>query len=263
MIADFRGIEKNFRELSQKITTARLEVHANKGYILEQVLDADEELRESNQGKSFYTFFKFLQSDTKQQELETLIESIYSLEVLSASDPKYQPLRRIKTRLIREAQYIVQSNNRLAEKMRIILDESNLQENRRVAELIREVQSLALKITEDPPLEKDFWLVEGIPKLNFSMDRPLHSLQESPSPSFSLDLDNRPEIDFSQDLNEIYHQVYVDEIQLRERLEKILATRNEITLAELIQLYPVSQGLAEIVAYLVIAREEEYHEINY
>ena len=262
LIADFRGIERNFRDLTKKITTARLEVHANKGSILDRVLDADEELRESNQGKSFYTFFKFLQSDSKQQELEALIEAVYDLETLSASDPRYESLRRIKTRLIQEAQYIVQSNYRLAEKIRQILDESNLQENRRVGELIREVQSLALKIAENSPLERDFWLVEGVPELNVLMDRPLHSLQESPSPSFSLDFDNLPELDFGQNLNEIYHQVYVDEIQLRERLEKILATRDEITLAELIQLYPISQGLAEIVAYLVIAKEEDPHEIN-
>ncbi|MGK7893392.1 MAG: DUF3375 family protein, partial [Xenococcus sp. (in: cyanobacteria)] len=262
LIADFRGIEKNFRDLTNKITTARLEKNVNKSAILDDVFDANEELQESNQGKSFYTFSKFLQSDSKQEELEKLIEAVYSLEELSVSDPRYKSLRRIKTRLIQEAQYIMQSNYRLAEKIRQSLDESNLQENRRVAELIREVQSLALKITEAPPLEPDFWLVEGIPELNFLMDRPLHSLQESPSPSFSLDLDNRPQVDIEQDLNEIYHQVYVDEIQLKERLKKILATRNEITLSELIQLYPVSQGLTEIVAYLAIAKGEDTHEIN-
>ena len=262
LVADFRTIEKNFRDLTKKITTARLEVKANKGSILDSVLDADEELRESNQGQSFYTFFNFLQSDSKQQELATLIEAVYHLEKLSASHPRYETLRRIKNRLINEAQHIMQSNYRLAEKIRQMLDESNLQENRRVAELITEIQSLALKVTVNPPSESDFWLLEGNPELNLFMDRPLHSLKESPSPSFSLDFDDLPEVDLRQNLNEIYHQVYVDEDLLKERLEKVLTTRDEITLSELIKLYPISQGLTEIVAYIAIAKQEPQHEIN-
>ncbi|MEM7591383.1 MAG: DUF3375 family protein [Cyanobacteria bacterium P01_A01_bin.83] len=97
LISDFRQIEKNFRELTEKITSAGLEAKANKGSIVAGVLDADAELRESNQGKSFYTFFQFLQSDSKQQKLEELIRAVYSLEDLSLPDPRYEYLRGIKT----------------------------------------------------------------------------------------------------------------------------------------------------------------------
>ena len=260
LVGDFREIEQKFRNLTEKITLAGLEDKAKKGTIIARVLDADTELKESNQGKSFYTFFQFLQSVRKQQELEELIEAVYSLEDLSLPDPKYESLRGIKSRLIREAQYIVQSNYRLAAKIRQMLDESNLKENRRVAELIAEIQRLAIKIGNNPPLETDFWLLEGEPELNLFMDRPLHSLNESPSPSLSIELD-LPEIDLKSDLSQIYNQVYVDETLLRDRIEEILATRKEITLVELIELYPVTKGLTEIVAYIAIAKEDR-HYIN-
>lgn len=91
------------------------------------------------------------------------------------------------------------------------------------------------------------------------MDRPLHSLKESPTPSFSLDLDNLPEIDIQPDLEEIYNQIYVDEADLRNRIEEALKTRQEITLVELIQLYPVTQGLTEIVAYFAIGKANKYY----
>lgn len=262
LIGDFRQIEKNFRDLTDKITTTGLETTANKGSIIASVLDADEKLRESNQGKSFYTFFNFLQSDSKQEELEALIQEVYSLENLSSSDSKYESLRRIQNILIKEAQNIIQSNYRLAEKIRQRLDESNLQENRLVAELIREIQSLALKITDNLPADSDFCILEREPELNLFMDRPLHSLQESPSPSFSIDLDSLPKIDLEQNLNEIYHQVYVDEAILCDRIENSLANRSEITLAELIQIYPITKGLAEIVFYIEIAQQDKQHYIN-
>ena len=164
--------------------------------------------------------------------------------------------------LITEAQSIVRSNYDLAAKIRQMLDESNLQENRRVAELIVEIQSLALNITNNPPLDS-VWILEAEPELNLFMDRPLHSLKESPSPSFSLELDNLPEIDLEQNLNEIYRQVYInDEANLRDRIQQALKTRTEITLAQLIELYPITQGLAEIVAYLAIAEKETQHYIS-
>lgn len=41
-----------------------------------------------------------------------------------------------------------------------------------------------------------------------------------------------------------------------------LATRKEITLAELIELYPITKGLTEIVAYIAVAKQEDRHHIN-
>lgn len=261
LIADFRQIEQKFRELTEKIALAGLEAKAKKGSIVASILDADTKFKKSNQGKSFYTFFQFLQSDSKKQELEELIEEVYSLEDLSLPDPQYESLRGIKNRLIREAEYIIQSNYRLAAKIRQMLDESNLKENRRVAELIVEIQSLALNIGDNLPLEKDFWQLEGEPKISLFIDRPLHPLQKPPSPSLSIDLD-LPEIDLEADLSQIYNQVYVDETLLIGRIKQSLTTRNEITLAELIELYPVTKGLAEIVAYMSIAKKGEHHYIN-
>lgn len=261
LIGDFREVEQKFRDLTKEITKAGKTAKANKGAIIAGVLDADEALQESDQGKSFYTFFRFLRSESKQQELDELIEAVYSLEDLSSSNSKYESLRFIKNRLITEAQSIVRSNYDLAAKIRQMLDQSNLQENRRVAELIIEIQSLALNITNNPPLDS-VWTLEAEPELNLFMDRPLHSLKESPSPSFSLELDNLPEIDLEQELNELYHQVYVDEANLRDRISQALTTRTTITLAQLIELYPITQGLAEIVAYLAIAEKETQHYIS-
>lgn len=259
LIGDFREVEQKFRELTDKITSAGIEAKVKKGSILATVLDADAALKESNQGKSFYTFFRFLQSDSKQKELEELIEAVYSLEDLSLPDPKYESLRGIKSRLTKEAQHIVQSNYRLAAKIRQMLDESNLQENKRVGELIVEIQGLALQIRDHPPLE-NLLLLEREPELNLFMDRPLHSLQESPSPSLSIDSDLL-EIDLEPDLSQIYNQVSVDETLLRDRIEQILITAEEITLVELIGLYPITKGLMEIVAYIAIAKEP-HHYIN-
>lgn len=50
----------------------------------------------------------------------------------------------VVSRVLDAGEYIVQSNHRLTEKLRQMLDERNLMENRRVAELITDVQRLCV-----------------------------------------------------------------------------------------------------------------------
>jgi Protein of unknown function (DUF3375) len=53
LIADFRDIEQNFQSLTRKVQQAQLAQDSRKGTVLGQVLDADVELKESDQGRSF------------------------------------------------------------------------------------------------------------------------------------------------------------------------------------------------------------------
>lgn len=149
LIADFKDIEQNFRSLTRKVQEAQFEKDSRKGMVINRVLDADQELKESDQGRSFYAFWNFLMSTRKRQELKSLIHTAYQLEELQPLTQEYGLLRRIERSLLNAGEYIVQSNHRLTEKLRQMLDERNLQENRRVAELITNVQRLAMQVAPD------------------------------------------------------------------------------------------------------------------
>lgn len=262
LIADFKEIEQNFRNLTRKIQEAQLEKDTRKGMVLGRVLDAEQELKESDQGKSFYAFWNFLLSDSKRQELKSMIQKVYQLEELQPLTQENRLLHRIERSLLDAGEYIVQSNHRLTEKLRQMLDERNLQENRRVAELITEVQRLALKVAKDAPTEPDFWTLEGDPAVHLVMERPLHLLEETEVPTFSLDFTDLPDITPDEEIAELYQQFYVDEDLLAQQIDQTLQYCSTITLTDLIQLYPVTQGLPEIVAYLAIATQSDRHSIE-
>lgn len=262
LIADFKDIEQNFRILTRTIQSAQLQQDARKGAVVSQVLDADQELKESDQGRSFYAFWNFLMSTSMRQELKSLIQTVYTLEEIQPLTQEYGLLRRIERSLIDAGEYIVQSNHRLTEKLRQMLDERNLMENRRVTELITDVQRLALQVADYAPAELDFWLLEGEPAVNLVMERPLHPLEESETPTFLLDFSNLPEVTLEEEIIELYQQFYVDEDLLAQRIARSLEHRSTIFLTELIQLYPVIQGLPEVVAYLAIATQSDRHSIN-
>ncbi|MCG9890058.1 MAG: DUF3375 domain-containing protein [Thermosynechococcaceae cyanobacterium MS004] len=74
LIADFKEIVQNFRNLTRKVQEAQFEKDSRKGMVLSRVLDADQELKDSDQGQSFYAFWNFLMSTSKRQEKKSMIQ---------------------------------------------------------------------------------------------------------------------------------------------------------------------------------------------
>lgn len=263
LMSDFRAVEKKFRNLTRKVQEDQLEADSRRGTVVGRVLDADDALKESDQGRSFYTFFNFLMSESKQQELKEAITAIYELEELRSLTRNYGFLRRIIRNLLNSADHIVQSNQRLTEKLRQMLDERNMRENRRVADLILDVQRLARQAVPKAIDETSFWSLDGAPKINLPMERPLHPLEESETPTFAdIDFATLPDDQLEAELNELAQQFYVDETLLAQRIDRALEDRETIALVELLEWYPVTQGLPEVVAYLSLATRAERHSVE-
>jgi hypothetical protein len=55
----------------------------------------------------------------------------------------------------------------------------------------------------------------------------------------------------------LFGQIYVDKARLAALVRKELQTRGQISLAEMIAAYPLEHGLAELVAYLSLAADDE------
>jgi len=59
------------------------------------------------------------------------------------------------------------------------------------------------------------------------------------------------------DASSLFEQFYIDKNQLKGRIEKALRSSSQITLKELLDVYPPHGGLAEVVAYMSIASERD------
>ena len=58
----------------------------------------------------------------------------------------------------------------------------------------------------------------------------------------------------------LFSQFHVDKERLKANIDAVLAEAEQTTLAEVTAAYPVSQGLAEIVAYYELATESDWGE---
>ena len=261
LLADFREVEQNFRNLTRKVQEQQLQNEINKGAVVEQLLDADEQLRQSDQGRSFYAFWQFLTQPQQQNALQIYLDTIYNLPEIRPISEQQQTLRRLKRSLLQAGDKIIQSNQRLAEQLRRMLDEQYVAENRRVAELIMGIKRLALNQVAEPPADRTFIILDGTLNVRLPLERPLW--KSSHKPTFDNDNLDVGTTELTQtDLTSLYSRAYVDETRLQRQIDALLMRQPTITLRQLTQQYPIEQGLPEVITYFLIASADNNHTIN-
>jgi hypothetical protein len=261
LMADFKEVEDNFKDITRRIYEKQARHHMTKGAILGYTLDATAELSESDQGRSFHAFWRFLMVDNKQDELNRLTGRVFTLledRGIESDDPF---LRRIKVYLHEAGQKIMVSNHRLAEKLSRILAERYLLDRRRAMELIGEVKNLAVETLENPPRERSFIDMGGDADVRMVMDRPLG--EPAQTAAFAHQPDRLGDADISlTDLEKLFDPFDIDREALKENIDRLVREKGQITLADVVQQYPVKRGIAELVTYLTIATASPHHIID-
>jgi hypothetical protein len=261
LLRDFRLVEERFREIARSIQAGQLQPGMRKGSLVEFVLDADEELKASDQGRSFYSFWEFLMSPSQGDELKTLLEDLNALSELRGALDEDHLLPHLPGYLVAAGEKIVHSNARLAEQLRRLLDEQALAENRRVQELIQEIKQQMLYPAERASEQESWMELEGAPETQLVMERELweptktQTFTEAPLEVSAEDLQ---EIDFTR----LYRQFAVDELLLRQRIDALLEKKPFVPLSEVLAAYPVEKGLAEVLTYCVLAARDPRHQID-
>lgn len=262
LLRDFRLVEERFRNMARVLQEAQLQLNAQKGTLVAYVLDADAELKSSDQGRSFYTFWDFLMAPSQQDELYMLLDAVQQQADLQPVIHEGKILRHLPMHLLEAGEKVVQSNAGLAQQLRRMLDEQNVAEHRRVRAIVSEIKQLALhhaaNIRQDEPA---FIELEGPPEAHLVME---HGLWE-PGESFSVSAQPGGTLDEALDISDLiplHTQFYIDKAALSRRVETLLEHHAQVTLAEVLACYPPEKGLAEVLAYCTLAADNPEHCID-
>ncbi len=251
LLADFRQVEHNFRQLDRQVRERITWFEGGKGEVLEEVFGEHDAISDSDQGRSFRAFWDFLMSPSRQEQLGELLERIFELEAVVELKPDRR-LKRIHHDWLEAGEVTQRTVARLSEQLRRFLDDQAWLENRRIMELIRDLERKAVAVRDNPPQQLGMSLDMPTPELNLTMDRPLFSPPVRPS----IDTDAVLADDQLIDTDALFEQVHVDRQALEAGIRRALQDRDQISLAELIDAEPLDQGLAELVTYLAIAAEQ-------
>ena len=261
LLRDFRLVEDRFRDIAHALQEAQLEANVQKGALVAFVLDADAELKSSDQGRSFYTFWDFLMMPSQQDELYALLKAVQSQPDLQPVIHEGRILQRLPSYLLAAGEQVVQSNAGLAQQLRRMLDEQSITERRRVRAIISEIKQMAFHKTVMTSEEGTFIELEGPPETHLVME---HGLWE-PGETFSLldlpmDRDDE-ELPFD-DLLSLHTQFHIDKAILSHNIEELLNVYTQVTLGDVLAHYPPEKGLAEVLAYCTLAADDSDHTID-
>lgn len=262
LLSDFREVEDNFRDLTREIYQRHLELRSGKGSILRYAFDALEGLKSSDQGKSFYAFWDFLLMTSGQNDLQELTDQVYHLlkeRGLEANDPF---LRHLRNYLHQAAQKVLDSNDRMAERLSRIIIDKDPQESRALKETLARIKELAVKLSDrDDAEDAPFISIELTPEIVMPLERRLSLEPEEPvfldMPEFDHDDEDSGEV-----LEYLFKAFYVDKEAIRQRIDELLDENPTWTLAQILENYPIQQGLPEVFAYLSMASRQRENGIG-
>jgi uncharacterized protein DUF3375 len=252
LLGDFRQVEQNFRTLDRAVRERVATFEGSKGTLLEEIFSQRDAIASSDQGKSFRAFWDFLMSPTRQEELTALLEAAFELDAVRDLAPDRR-LRRIHYDWLASGEVAQRTVARLSEQLRRYLDDQAWLENRRIMQLIRGVEQSALAVRAEPPQGTFMELDEAAPNIELAMERPLYSPPFKPR----VAQQDVTEGDESLAADALFDQVYVDKTLLLARIWQALQTRDQISLADLVSAWPLEQGLAELVAYMSLAADDD------
>ena len=118
----------------------------SKGALLEEIFGDRDAISDSDQGRSFRAFWDFLMSAARQEELSTLLDRLRAARGQGAG--ARSPAFARALRLAERGEVAQRTVARLSQQLRRYLDDQAWMENRRIMQLLREVEQYALAVRQ-------------------------------------------------------------------------------------------------------------------
>lgn len=261
LIGDFKEVEDNFKDITRKIYERQQLHDLTKGKLLQDTFDALFELKNTDQGKSFYAFWQFMLDDNSQKDFQNLTREVYQVLEDREIAITNRSLRKFKTLLHLAARKVLDKNNVLANKLsKEILARDQL-ETRKTKELISSIHQLAIQKLHKPTLKETWLEIDGNCEIYLPLERklgekPLNNIYSSIVEKSSIDIQDIDEISkiFSADL--------IDKKALLVNVKEILKTKTQTSLLEVIITNSITKGLPELLAYISLVNTSSKFFIN-
>ena len=250
LLADFREVEHNFRQLDRRVRERIALWEGGKGELLDDVLGERDAIADSDQGRSFRAFWELLLSSSRQTELTELLEHVLQLPAVADMQPDRRT-GRIHYDWMDAGEHAQRTVAQLSQQLRRFLDDKVWLENRRIMDILHGIEGKALALRESPPTGPVFAIDEPGLAIELPMERPLYVPAVRPTISDVAVTAG----DAVFDASALFSQVVVDKPRLARHVRRMLQTRRQVSLSELVAREPLQQGLAELITYLQLGDE--------
>jgi hypothetical protein len=258
LMRDFREVETNFQDITRNIYQKQVEQNQTKGGLLGFALDALDELKITDQGRSFEAFYFHLNDPQQKQELDKLIKKVFELMQDRDILPEDKFLKKIWLYLNIEGRKVNESFDSLMKKLQKIISEKNVMERRKSLMLINEIKTLAFEVINKLPQNMVFLEIDD--SADYISTDFYVSLEERETKILPRSLSVVKD-DSTIDLEQLMSKT-VDKSILLANIKLLLRENSQVTLKKVVDEFGLKYGLSELMAYGGIAAQSEKHLIN-
>lgn len=251
---DFRRVRQQMTELNRTFRERIIHDEGSRGQVLTDLFTGRDLIAESPAGKTFNAFWSLLTDPEQSAGLEASIDQVAHrdfMRLLSKEDRVF--LSGLTRTLLNRAGAVNNVQTGFAKSLRSYVQSREYQEQRRLNQLLQSAKVEALKAREHLKPEKATGVTLQLSSGTFhSIGR--WSLFDPPLTLDTSDLieAEEAEVDLSE-LRTTIAQGEVDYRQLYANLHEMLMQRSQITISDVLEVYPVNNGMATVIGYLNIA----------
>jgi hypothetical protein len=259
LLSDFKEVEDNFKEITKSIYQKHSDGSLTKSDILEFTFEALDELKDSQQGKSFYAFWSFLINPGLQLEWESLTKELYNTLEHKGIPVHDFFLKGMKKHLHTSGQKVYKANDKMAEKLSRIIRENEASKSEVTKNIIQEIKKSLIEISKSKKKPDISFELETEFEINIPFERKLTYEQAE-----EVIYNSRPklaneDITHSNHLVKLFSQTNIDKDILRKRIKDILRLKSQTTIYDVIESNGgIEKGLPELFGYIGIVKEFKY-----
>lgn len=254
---DFLRVCDRFHELADLISERMMQHSGTPDELLSDFFESFDEISESEEGRTFQGFYKFLNDEKEMADLDANIQSLKERDFWKKMPERSrQKLSEMRSNLMERARDTQAVLKRLSGHLRRLVQSREYLKNRRLAELIDETRALALSLVKQYDIRGQESVL-GVHESKIEMVQPVECRLDDPeivAKDESLDVARRVDVD----LKELSDRINAAEINyplLKRHLSEILQERTTVTIGQLLQKFPATQGLATAIGYMRLAQQ--------
>lgn len=254
LLSDFKEVDDNFKEIIKQIYKRQTDNEGKKN-ILNYIFDAYAELKDSQQGKSFYAFWEFLLSSELQKEWDELTDLLYKTLDKRNIDSKDKFLKEMKKHLFDAGEKVSKTNDRMSEKLSLIIRNNGNSDTQATKQVINDIKKILLNTAQNKERNNTSLNYEVI-ELNLPTERQLNLIPKQEVEYNNIPTEADLDINELERLDKLYNYHQIDRKILHKRIDIILQENTQTTLAEVIeQNNGIEKGLSELFGYISILKE--------
>lgn len=259
LLSDFKEVDDNFREIIRQIYQRQTN-DVLKKELLNYIFSAFAELKNSQQGKSFYAFWEFLLSPELQKEWDDLTDSLFNTLKDRNIDAKDRFLKDLKKHLYDAGSKVVKTNKRMSEKLSQVIRQDENSNSQATRQIFLDIQKLLMTQLQNKEKHTASLGFEEI-MINLPLERQLNATPQKEVVYRDVPKNVVVDRNTLEQISKLFNANYVDRKILRNRIDSALQANGQTTIADVIrQNNGLDKGLAELLGYVCLLKEYKVTE---